>query len=102
MSLSEQERQIIREMEARLREHERAFPGRVKDAKLLFSRGNARWAALAFVGGFALLLIAFSSSVLVGTLGFLVMLRSSLVLANGYGRRIPSRLKPSTDRSRSR
>jgi fatty acid desaturase len=79
MSLSEEERHILDEMERSLRRHDRAFVDRVNSANLHSSQKRARWAMIAFMAGFALLLVAFGSSVLVGALGFLVMLGSTLV-----------------------
>jgi Flp pilus assembly protein TadB len=86
MSLSEEERHILDEMERTLRKHDRSFVDRVNSVGLHSSQRRARWAMIAFIGGFALLLAAFGSSVLVGALGFVVMLCSSLVFVR-YQRR---------------
>ena len=85
MSLSEEERQILRAMEESLRAQDRPFVNRVNSANLHSSQKIAVSAALAFVGGLVLLLVAFSSSVLIGILGFLVMLCSSLVFVKHRG-----------------
>lgn len=85
MSLSKEERQIIQEMEEALREQDRAFAKRVKSANLRSSQKIAVSTVLAFIGGFGLLLLTFSSSVLIGTVGFLVMLGSSLVFVKHQG-----------------
>ena len=85
MLLSKEERQIIQEMEEALREQDRTFVNRVKSANLRSSQKIAVSRVLAFIGGFGLLLLAFSSSVLIGTVGFLVMLSSSLVFVKHRG-----------------
>jgi uncharacterized membrane protein len=80
MSLSKEERQILQKMEEALREQDhRAFVKRVKSASLRSSQKIAVSTVLAFIGGFSLLLLTFGSSVLIGTVGFLFMLGSSLV-----------------------
>ena len=80
MSLSEEERRILREMEQTLREHDRAFAERISRTHFLSSWKNPRWAVLAFIGGFSLMLVTFTFSTLIGALGFVVMLLSSIVL----------------------
>jgi predicted phage tail protein len=87
MSLSEEERQILHQMEQSLRRHDRAVVDRVLNAKMLTSKKTARWAVAAFVAGFALLLVAFGASVLLGGLGFVIMLCSSLVLLRHFRQR---------------
>lgn len=87
MSLSEEERQILHQMEQSLRRHDRAFVDRVLNTKMLTSKKTARWAVVAFIAGFALLLVAFGASVLLGGLGFVIMLSSSLVLLRHFRRR---------------
>jgi ABC-type multidrug transport system fused ATPase/permease subunit len=84
MSLSEEERHILDEMERSLRRHDRAFVDRVNSANLHSSQKRARWAMIAFMAGFALLLVAFGSSVMFGALGFLVMLGSTLVFVKHH------------------
>ena len=76
MSLSEEERHILDEMERTLRKQDRAFVDRVNSANLRSSEKRARLAMIAFIVGFTLLLVAFGWSVLVGALGFVVMLSS--------------------------
>ena len=78
MSLSEEERHILDEMERTLRKQDRAFVDRVNSADLRSSEKRARLAMIALIAGFTLLLVAFGSSVLVGALGFVLMLSSSL------------------------
>jgi uncharacterized membrane protein len=86
MSLSKEERQILQEMEEALREQDhRAFVKRAKSANLRSSQKIAVSMVLAFIGGFSLLLLTFGSSVLIGTVGFLVMLGSSLVFVKHQG-----------------
>jgi hypothetical protein len=78
--LSEEEQRILHEMEQKLFEHERGFPGRAqpKAPRTLASR-SMRWSAVVFVIGFAVLLVSFRSSILIGTFGFLLMLAAALL-----------------------
>lgn len=84
MPLSEEEQRILHEMERKLYEHDRAFVERVSAEIRRHHLGKAtRWALLGFLSGFVLLLAAFRSSVLLGTLGFLVMVACALLFAHG-------------------
>jgi len=80
--LSEEEQRILHEMEQKLYEHDRAFVDRVSTV-VHRHRGARpdRWPILTFVGGFALLVLSFRSSVVLGALGFVVMLISALAFA---------------------
>jgi predicted histidine transporter YuiF (NhaC family) len=80
MPLSEEEQRILHEMEQKLYEHDRAFADRVstKSSRRKTPRSGKGW-IMAFVAGFVLLIVAFRSSVLLGSLGFLVMLVAAVV-----------------------
>jgi cobalamin synthase len=82
MPLSEEEQRILHEMEQKLYEHDRAFADRVstKSSRRQAPRSAKGWIA-AFVAGFVLLLVAFRSSLLLGSLGFLIMLGAAVVYA---------------------
>ncbi len=89
--LSEEEQRILHEMEQRLYEHDRAFVDRVRsETPRTLARRSARWAVFVFCAGFAVLLVSFRSSLLLGTFGFLVMLCASLMFERSarqaYGR----------------
>ncbi len=80
MPLSEEEQRILHEMEQKLYEHDRAFADRVstKSPRRPSSHSGRGW-IVAFVAGFVLLLVAFRSSLLLGSLGFLIMLCAAVV-----------------------
>jgi len=91
MPLSEEEQRILHEMEEKLYEHDRAFADRVSTKSQHHPRGRSgRGWVVAFVAGFVLLLVSFGSSVLLGSLGFLIMLGATLALSTGPD--IPTRL----------
>ena len=81
MPLSDEEQQILREIEAHLHASDPALAEQV--SKTTIYRHSARvirWAALGLVGGLVLLVLTFASNVWVGALGFAVMLACSLVI----------------------
>ena len=83
MPLSEEEQRILHEMEEKLYEHDRAFADRVSTKSQHHPRGRSgRGWVVAFVAGFVLLLVSFGSSVLLGSLGFLIMLGATLGFVN--------------------
>lgn len=80
MPLSEDEQRILHEIEQQFYESDPAFAREVGKATLYRHAGrNLKWAGLGFVGGFVLLLWAFTSSLLLGFAGFLVMLGSAFL-----------------------
>lgn len=80
MPLSEDEQRILHEMEQKLYEHDRAFADRVstKSSRRQTPRSAKGW-IVAFIAGFVLLVVAFGSSLLLGSLGFLIMLGAAVV-----------------------
>ncbi|MGA8295512.1 MAG: DUF3040 domain-containing protein [Acidimicrobiales bacterium] len=80
MPLSEEEQRILHEMEQKLYEHDPGFRGRVESrARHSIAGRPMRWSVLMFLIGFAVLLVAFRSSIVIGTFGFLVMLFAALM-----------------------
>ncbi|MGO9581916.1 MAG: DUF3040 domain-containing protein [Acidimicrobiales bacterium] len=80
MPLSEEEQRILHEMEQKLYEHDRAFADRYSNKSQRRRGGHSgRGWIVAFVAGFVLLLVAFRSSLLLGSLGFLIMLVAAVV-----------------------
>jgi len=78
--LSEDEQRILHEIEQQFYESDPAFAREVGKTTLYRHAGrNLKWAALGFVCGFVLLLVAFASSLILGFAGFLVMLGSAVV-----------------------
>lgn len=100
--LSEEEQRILQEMEQSLLEHDREFVDRVSSAsrRLRFSRG-AKWSALGFALGTVLLLTQFRSSLLLGSLGVVVMTISALIFFQELSRdpADPSGTRRAGDRS---
>jgi hypothetical protein len=83
MPLSEEEQRILHEMEEKLYEHDRAFADRYRSKSPHHPRGGAgRGSIVAFIAGFVLLLVAFGSSVLLGSLGFLIMLFAAMAFVH--------------------
>lgn len=80
MPLSEEEQRILQELEQKLYEQDRAFVDRVRaESPGSSARRSVRWSAAAFLAGFAVVLVSFRSSLLLGTFGFLVMLFAALL-----------------------
>ncbi len=81
MPLSEDEQRILREIEDNLSVTDPKLVQQVSDTTLY--RHSARlikWALVGFVAGLALLVATFTSVLVLGVLGFLVMLLSLLVI----------------------
>ncbi len=80
MPLSEDEQRILHEIEQQFYESDPAFAREVGKTTLYRHAGrNLKWAALGFLCGFALLIVAFATSTLLGFLGFLIMLGCAFV-----------------------
>jgi Flp pilus assembly protein TadB len=73
--LSEDEQRILKEIEQQFYEHDPALAGEIGSTTLYKHAGrNLKWSAFGFVAGLALLIATFATSLLVGFLGFLIML----------------------------
>lgn len=80
MPLSEDEQRILHQIEQQFYESDPAFARGVGKTTLYRHAGrNLKWAALGFVCGFAVLIVSFASSLVLGFAGFLVMLGSAVV-----------------------
>lgn len=80
MPLSEDEQRILLEIEQQFYASDPAFAREVGKTTLYRHAGrNLRWATAGFFGGFALLVVAFASSLMLGFVGFLVMLGCAFV-----------------------
>ena len=80
MPLSEDEQRILHEIERSFYEHDPAFARGVSKNTLYRHAGrNCKWAALGFAAGLVVLLASFASNLVVGFVGFLLMLGSALV-----------------------
>lgn len=79
MPLSEHEQRILQQIERTFYEEDPGFANRVKTETVYKHAGrNCKWAVLGFLGGLALLIATFSTSIALGGAGFLVMLFSSV------------------------
>lgn len=97
MPLSEEEQRILQELEQKLYEQDRAFVDRVRaESPGSMARRSLRWAGGAFVVGFAVVLVSFRSSLLLGTFGFLVMLFAALLFERSA--RVAYRAEPTQRR----
>jgi hypothetical protein len=77
--LSEEEQRILHEIERNFYEHDPDFAARVRKETVYRHAGrNCKWSALAFLGGLAILVVWFSTSLLLGLLGFFIMLFSAI------------------------
>ena len=102
MPLSEEEQRILHEMEQKLYEHDPGFKNRVRArAGRSLAGRSMRWSAAIFVVGFAVLLVSFRSSTLIGTFGFLVMLFAALMFERS-ARHSPSPAEGGRGRASSR
>ena len=80
MPLSEDEQRILQEIERSFYDNDPAFAREVSSKTLYRHAGrNLKWAALGFVAGLAVLVVSFAQSLILGFLGFLVMLGSAFV-----------------------
>jgi hypothetical protein len=72
--LSEDEQRILQEIERNFYDSDPAFAREVSTTTLYRHAGrNLKWATVGFVAGLAILIAGFTQSVLLGFLGFLVM-----------------------------
>jgi hypothetical protein len=93
MPLSEEEQRILQEMEQKLYEHDRAFANRVSTTTPRHQANRSgRGSIAAFIAGFVLLIVAFRSSLLLGSLGFLIMLFAALAFVHHAGQAGSARL----------
>jgi hypothetical protein len=78
--LSEEEQRILSEIERRFYASDPKTAHQLSTTTLYRHAGrNCKWAAAGFVLGLAILLVSFASSLLLGAVGFLIMLGSAFV-----------------------
>ncbi|HYV59831.1 MAG TPA: DUF3040 domain-containing protein [Acidimicrobiia bacterium] len=81
MPLSEDEQRILKEIEANLNETDPRLVQEVSETTLYRHSARAiKWAVAGFIAGLALLLFTFTRVLLLGVVGFLVMLGCLLVI----------------------
>jgi hypothetical protein len=75
MALNEEEQRILQEIERSFYESDPAFADRVRSETVYKHAGrNLKWSVGAFILGLAFTILTFTTSVVLGALGFLVML----------------------------
>ena len=80
MPLSEEEQRILSEIERRFYASDPKTAHQLSTTTLYRHAGrNCKWAAAGFVAGLAILLVSFASSLILGAVGFLIMLASAFV-----------------------
>jgi hypothetical protein len=73
--LSPEEQKILQDIEKSFYEHDPQFSRKVSESTIYRVGGrNLKWLALGFVAGFVLMIWGFTTSLLLGVAGFLVML----------------------------
>lgn len=87
MPLSEDEQRILSEIEAHLYESDPDLVQQVEETTVY--RHGARmikWGVLAFLGGLAILVLSFASSLVLGFVGFLIMLWAAFLIERNVRR----------------
>lgn len=80
MPLNEDEQRILAEIERQFHAQDPESAKRFSTTTLQgYLARNCRWAALGFVLGLVILLVAFASSWIIGVVGFLIMVASAVV-----------------------
>jgi hypothetical protein len=81
MPLSEHEQRILAELEESLSKEDPRFAKSVRETTVYTHSGRrVRWGVLGFVVGLAFLILTFSTSVLLGLLGVVIMFGSAVVI----------------------
>lgn len=79
--LSEDEQRILQQIEKNFYDSDPAFAREVREKTLYRHAGrNLKWAGGGFLGGLAVLVLSFTSSLFLAFVGFLVMLGCAFVL----------------------
>lgn len=87
MPLSEHEQRVLQQLEESLKRDDPAFEKKVREANIYREAGRRlRWAGAGFVGGLAVLLIFFTSNLLIGLVGVAIMFASGMVMERNVRR----------------
>ena len=87
MPLSDHEQRILHELEESLYREDPAFAERVRSETVYRHAGRyCIWSALVFVAALVFMFLTFSSSVVLGFLGVVIMFLSAVVFANNARR----------------
>ncbi len=80
MPLSDHEQRILAELEESLNREDPDFADKVRNESIYRHAGrHTRWAALGFVAGLAILIVFYSTNLILGFLGVAIMFGSSWV-----------------------
>lgn len=87
MPLSEYEQRILHEMEQALYEHDPRFAHKVRSKTVYSHAGrHCKWSVVTFLAGLAVLIAFFSTSTLLGLLGFGIMFVSAITFERNLRR----------------
>lgn len=80
MPLSEDEQRILQQIEKNFYDSDPAFAREVSTTTLYRHAGrNVKWAAVGFVAGLVLLVLTFTQSLIIASLGFVISLACAIV-----------------------
>lgn len=87
MPLSEHEQRVLQQLEESLKRDDPAFEKKVREANIYREAGRRlRWAGAGFVAGLIVLLVFFTSNLLVGLVGVAIMFASGVVMERNVRR----------------
>ncbi len=87
MPLSEHEQRILHEMERTLYAHDPQFADKVRSETVYRYAGrNLKWSAVTFVLGLVVLIVWFTTAIVIGLIGFAIMLASLFVFTTNLRR----------------
>ena len=87
LPLSEEEQRVLNEMEQTLYRHDPAFAARVKSESVYRYAGRfIRWSVVGFILGLVIMILWFTTSIVVGLLGVAIMFASLVVFSTNLRR----------------
>jgi hypothetical protein len=87
MPLSEHEQRVLQQLEESLKRDDPAFEKKVREANVYREAGRRlRWAAAGFLAGLVVLLVSFTSNVVVGLVGVGIMFACGIVMERNIRR----------------
>lgn len=87
MPLSEHEQRVLQQLEESLKRDDPSFEKKVREANVYREAGRRlRWAVAGFVAGLVVLLVFFTSNLIVGLLGVAIMFGSGVVMERNVRR----------------
>ena len=87
MPLSEHEQRVLQQLEESLKHDDPTFEKKVREANVYREAGRQlRWAGLGFFAGLVVLLVSFTSSLVLGLIGVVIMFSCGLVMERNVRR----------------